>query len=75
MRADNAYRLIVRRGGFAPALLADTRRLDRVEIVDIEEGECLMFWDCAPRQASKLARALREDLHSLDAGAFLSKWT
>ncbi len=74
MKARDAYRLIVRRGGIAPALLADPHRVDHVEIVEIDSGEVVLFWDLAPQQASRRARALREELGRLSPEEFLSRW-
>ena len=74
MKANHAYRLIVTRGGIAPALLADTGRTDHVEIVEVDSGEVVLFWDRPPQAASKLARALRADLAQLDAELFLERW-
>ena len=74
MKANHAYRLIVTRGGIAPALLADTGRTDHVEIVEVDSGEVVLFWDRPPQAASKLARALRADLAQLDAELFLGRW-
>ena len=74
MRAGLAYRLIVTRGGLAPALLADTGRTDHVEIVEIDSGEVVLFWDRPPQAASKLARALRADLVQLEAEEFRERW-
>ena len=74
MKANHAYRLIVTRGGLAPALLADTGRTDHVEIVEVDSGEVILFWDRAPQAASKLARALRADLAQLDAEDFMGRW-
>ena len=74
MRANRAYRLIVRRGGLAPALLAATDRLDHIEVVEIDTGEVALFWDLEPRRATRLARALKADLAQLDSDAFISAW-
>ena len=74
MKARHAYRLIVTRGGLAPALLADTGRTDHVEIVEVDSGEVILFWDRPPQAASRLARALRTDLVQLDAESFLERW-
>jgi hypothetical protein len=38
MKANRAYRMILTRGGRAPALLADTGRIDHVETVEIDSG-------------------------------------
>jgi hypothetical protein len=75
MRAKDAYRLIVTRGGRAPALLADPSRVDHIEVVEIESGEAIMLLDRPPHAASKLARAMRSDLHSLDAEEFRARWS
>jgi hypothetical protein len=75
MKANRAYRLILTRGGRAPALLADTTRVDHIEVVEIDAGEVVLFWDLPPQAASRLARALRADLSQLEAQEFLARWT
>ena len=75
MRAGRAYRLLVRRGGAAPALLASPSRVDHVEVVEVSSGEVVLFWDCSPRVASRLARALRTDLAGRDAEEFIARWS
>ena len=75
MKANRAYRLILTRGGRAPALLADTGRVDHVEIVEIDSGEVVLFWDRPPHAASRLTRALRAELSQLEAGEFLARWS
>jgi hypothetical protein len=75
MKAKQAYRLIVRRGGWTPAVLADPTRVDHVEVVEIGSGEVVLFWDCAPRDARRLGRALQEDLGRLEADEFLASWS
>ena len=75
MRANRAYRLIVTRGGRAPAVLAGAQRVDHVEIVEIDSGEVVLFWDRPPHAASQLARALREELGTLEAEEFLVRWS
>jgi hypothetical protein len=75
MRAGHSYRLLVRRGNATPALLASPERLDHVEIVDVGSGEVILFWDCSPREASRLARALRTDLAGLEADQFIARWS
>ena len=74
MKASRAYRLIVKRGGWMPALLADTGRLDHVEVVEIDSGEVVLFWDCPPQMASRMARMLRADLAQLDAQELVARW-
>jgi hypothetical protein len=74
MKANRAYRMILTRGGRSPALLADTKRVDHVELVEIDSGEVVLFWDCAPRIASQLARTLRVDLLQLEAEELLDRY-
>jgi hypothetical protein len=75
MKANRAYRLIVTRGGRTPALLADSSRVDHIEVVEIDGGEVVLFWDRPPQAASRLARALREELSQLEAEEFLARWS
>jgi hypothetical protein len=74
MKAKAAYRLILTRGGRTPALLADTERVDHIELVEIADGEVVLFWDLPPHEASRRARVLREELAQLDATEFLARW-
>jgi hypothetical protein len=73
VKANHAYRLIVTRAGRAPAILAE--RTDHVEVVDIDSGEVILFWDRPAHAASKLARAVRADLSQLEADEFLARWS
>ena len=68
MKANRAYELIVRRGG--PRLLAP----NRVDHVEIDSGEVVLFWDTTPAQTGRLSRALKADLAQMDAAAFLARW-
>ncbi len=74
MRANRAYELIVSRGGLEPAFMADGGRLDRIELVSIDDGEAALFWDVPAKLASRLLRELRFDLATLEADAFIDKW-
>jgi hypothetical protein len=74
MRANRAYRLIVKRRGWAPALLADPSRVDHIEVVEIDGGEVVLLWNCPPVEASRRARALRADLAQLEAEEFIARW-
>jgi hypothetical protein len=74
MKANRAYRLIVRRSGWMPALLADPARTDHLEVVEIDSGEVVLFWDCPPQQAARRARALRADLSQLQDEEFIARW-
>jgi hypothetical protein len=75
MKANRAYRLIVRRGGWMPALLADPGRVDHIEVVEIDSGEVVLFWDCPPQTAARRARVLRADLAQLEGREFLARWS
>ncbi len=74
MRANRAYRLLVRRGGWMPASLAHPARSDHIEVVDIASGEVLLSWNLAPLRAARLARALRADLSQVEPGEFARRW-
>ncbi len=74
MKARASYRLIVKRGGHGPAWLAGPSRVDHVEVVDLESGEAVLFWDLGATPARRLVRALREDLGNLEADEFLTAW-
>ena len=74
MRANRAYRLLVRRGGRTPAAFADPQRVDHIEVVDIETSEVALFWDLSPKPAARLLRVLRRDLAQLEADEFITAW-
>jgi hypothetical protein len=74
MRANRAYELIVRRASRLPALLAPPGATDHIEVVEIESGEVVLFWDTAPSRTGRLARGLRTDLAQLEAEEFLRRW-
>jgi hypothetical protein len=75
MKADRAFRLIVTRSGRAPAVLADVERTDHVEVVEIDSGEAVLYFDRPPHAASRLARTLREEMAMLEADEFLARWS
>lgn len=74
MRAREAYRLIVRRGGKMPALIASHDRVDHVEIVEVDSGEVVLYWDCPASRATQLVRMLRQELTQMEAADFLDRW-
>jgi hypothetical protein len=74
VKANRAYELLVRRGGRAPGLLASPDRVDHIEVVEIDSGEVVLFWDTTPSQTGRLSRALKADLAQLEAGEFLARW-
>ena len=75
MKANRAFELLVSRDTREPSFLADPRRHDRIELVSIDDGEVVMFWELPVREAAKLVRQLREDLIQLDAEEFIRTWT
>ena len=74
MRANRAYELIVTRGGREPAFLSDPKRTDRIEVVSVDDGEVILYWNLAAKDAAKLLKLLRADLVSLEADEFFDKW-
>jgi hypothetical protein len=74
VKANRAYELMVHRGSRVPAPLASADRHDHVEVVEIDSGEVVLFWDTAPAQTGRLSRALKADLAQLDADEFLARW-
>jgi len=74
VKANRAFELIISRETREPAFLADPKRHDRIEVVSIDDGEVVLFWELPAREASKLVRHLRQDLVALDAEEFLGTW-
>ena len=74
MKANRAYHLTISRGGREPAFLADRERHDLIEVVSIDEGEPILWWELPAPEANRLGRRLRRDLTSLEAGEFLALW-
>lgn len=74
MKANRAFHLIVSREGHEPAFLADPNRLDRIEVVSIDDGEVVLYWNLRPKEATKLVRALRADLAQLEVDEFITTW-
>jgi hypothetical protein len=75
MRANRAFELLVSRETREPSFLADPRRHDRIEIVSIDDGEVVLFWELPARDAAKLVRQLRADLSQLGAEEFIQAWS
>lgn len=75
MRANRRLRLLHGRGSRLPAWLAGPGAMDRLEIVEIETAETVLFWDRQPMAARRMARALHADLAQLDVEDFLAKWS
>jgi hypothetical protein len=74
MKANRAFHLIVSREGLEPAFMADRGRADRIELVSIDDGEVVLYWELPAKPAAKLLKALRTDLVGLDAEEFVSRW-
>jgi hypothetical protein len=74
MKANRAYRLIVKRGGILPSSLARRARTDRVEVLEIESMEVVLYWELPARDAARVVRRLRSDLAQLDADLFMEVW-
>ncbi|MBV8712636.1 MAG: hypothetical protein JOY56_12700 [Solirubrobacterales bacterium] len=74
MKANRAYQLIISRGGREPAFLSDPGRTDRIEVVSVDDGEVILYWNLAAKPAAKLLKMLRADLVSLQADEFFDKW-
>ena len=69
MKANRAYELIVTKGN-----RLDLNRIDHLEILELDSGEVVLFWDTLRNQTGKLARALKRDLAQLEGDAFVAKW-
>jgi hypothetical protein len=74
VKANRAYELIVARDTSRPAFLTDEHLKDRIEVVAIDDGEVVLFWDVTVRDAGHLLRSLRSDLAQLSAEAFIARW-
>jgi hypothetical protein len=74
VKANRAYELLVHREGRVPGFLAGPDRVDHVELVEVDSGEVVLFWDTTPTQTGRLSRALKADLAQLDAGEFFARW-
>jgi hypothetical protein len=48
---------------------------DSIEVLDLDDGEVALFWDCLPRERRRMAEALRADLVRMDAASFLRRWS
>jgi len=74
VKANRLYHLIVSREGREPAFLSDPNRTDRIEVVSVDDGEVILYWNLDAKQASRLLKLLRADLASLEAEEFFDKW-
>ena len=74
MRANRAFELLVTREDPRPSPLVDPDSIERIEVVSIDDGETLLFWEVPAREGVRLLRRLRRDLAGLDRDAFLREW-
>jgi hypothetical protein len=74
MKANRAFELIVSRDSVEPAFLADRRRLDRIEVVSVADGEVVLFWELPAKEAARLLKQLREELVSFEVEEFERAW-
>jgi hypothetical protein len=74
MRANRVFHLSVTRGGREPAFIADRRRLDRIEVVSIDDGELVLYWELPAKEAAAVVKRLRADLAQLEAEEFVALW-
>lgn len=74
MKANRAYHLIVSREGREPVFLADDGRVDRIEVVSVNDGEVALYWHLPARRAARLLKELRGDLVTMEADEFFDKW-
>jgi hypothetical protein len=75
VRAKRAYEVKHTRGDRVPALIADPSRVDHIEVVEIDSGEVVLFWDLPTDAARRVVRQMREDLQHLDADEFMTAWS
>jgi hypothetical protein len=78
MRANRRLRILHGRGSKLPSWLAGwvgTASMDRIEVVEIETAETILFWDREPREAARMLRQLHADLAQLEVEDFLAKWS
>jgi hypothetical protein len=74
VKANRAYRLIVKRGGVLPRPFASKNRKDRIEVVEVDSMEVVLFWELPHRDAVRVVRRLRSHLAQLDADVFMEVW-
>ena len=74
MLARSSYQVTVRRTGRSPSFLSAPDRVDHVEIVSLDDGEVVLFWDIPGRETLRIEGMLRADLDALEAREFLERW-
>jgi hypothetical protein len=48
--------------------------VDRIEVVSVNDGDLLLYWELGAKEAAKLVKQLRADLAGLEAEEFLAMW-
>jgi hypothetical protein len=66
--------VVHRRGSRVPAFLQPAPKSDQVEVVELDSGEVVLFWDVPSGAARRFVRALRADLGGMERDELLSKW-
>jgi hypothetical protein len=74
VKANRAYHLIVSRESLEPVFMADDGRVDRIEVVSVDDGEVTFYWHLPAKRAARLLKELRGDLVSMEAEEFFDKW-
>ncbi len=74
MKANRSYHLIVSRDGLEPVFMADDGRVDRIEVVSVDDGEVAFYWHLPAKRAARLLKELRADLVTMEAAEFFDKW-
>jgi hypothetical protein len=74
VRANRAFELLVSREDPRPGPFANPDSVERIEVVSIDDGETVLFWEVAAREGARLVRDLRRDLAGLDRESFLRTW-
>jgi hypothetical protein len=74
VRANRAFELLVAREDPRPGPLVDPESIERIEVVSIDDGETILFWEVSAREGQRLLRELRRDLAGLDREAFVRTW-
>jgi hypothetical protein len=74
VKANRAYHLIVSRDGLEPVFMADVGRVDRIEVVSVDDGEVAFYWHLPAKRAARLLKELRGDLVNMEAAEFFDKW-
>jgi hypothetical protein len=74
VKANRVLHLTVTRGGREPAFLADRTRRDRIEVVSVDDGELMLYFEAPAKEATRLVKQLREDLVAMEAEEFIAIW-